>query len=266
MAPNPYIYPALVLSEDGAGFFVLERQEDNIPVKSAESTPTGKGNSVFLSSVQGRAASGFAENHPRYAPVFSAKTLHRRNTDLLKPVGVNPADSPSITIKIRIMNLNEAEIAVTTKRLATTDPKKSYRMELADYCDIDEFHHACSTWFPEETDPEYRYKDWENIPEYMVSSEWLCPNFFEVRDALERLDEFQQDSFEQWCGHYGYNLATEDPHLLVSYFQDSPHARMVVREEEDPEVEDDSLIYQGISSNYSFVTNYPYEVFDDNYD
>lgn len=48
------------------------------------------------------------------------------------------------------------------------------------------------------------------------------PELFEVRDAMERLDEFQQDCFEQWCGHYGYNLATEDPHLLVSYFQDSP--------------------------------------------
>lgn len=83
---------------------------------------------------------------------------------------------------------------------------------------------------------------------------------------MERLDEFQQDCFEQWCGHYGYNLATEDPHLLVSYFQDSPHARMVVREEEEPDVEEESLIYQGISSYYSFVTSYPYEVFDDNYD
>ena len=91
------------------------------------------------------------------------------------------------------MNLNEAEIAVTTKRLVTVNPKKSYRMELADYCDIDEFHHACATRFPEEAEPEYRYTDWENIPEYMVSSEWLCPNFFEVRDAMERLDEFQQD-------------------------------------------------------------------------
>ena len=66
------------------------------------------------------------------------------------------------------MNLNEAEIAVTTKRLVTANPKKSYRMELADYCDIDEFHHACATRFPEEAEPEYRYTDWENIPEYMV--------------------------------------------------------------------------------------------------
>ena len=58
------------------------------------------------------------------------------------------------------MNLNEAEIAVTTKRLVTVNPKKSYRMELADYCDIDEFHHACATRFPEEAEPEYRYTDW----------------------------------------------------------------------------------------------------------
>ena len=71
------------------------------------------------------------------------------------------------------MNLNEAEIAVTTKRLAETNPNKSHRMELADYCDIDEFHHACATCFPEEADPEYRYRDWENIPEYMALPELL---------------------------------------------------------------------------------------------
>ena len=41
---------------------------------------------------------------------------------------------------------------------------------------------------------------------------------------------------------------------------------MVVREEEEPDVEEDNLVYQGISSNYSFVMSYPYEVFDDNYD
>ena len=45
------------------------------------------------------------------------------------------------------MNLNEAEIAVTTKRLVTVNPKKSYRMELADYCDIDEFHHSLLTMY-----------------------------------------------------------------------------------------------------------------------
>lgn len=120
------------------------------------------------------------------------------------------------------MNLNEAEIAVTTKRLVTANPKKSYRMELADYCDIDEFHHACATRFPEEAEPEYRYTDWENIPEYMVSSEWLCPNFFEVRDAMERLDEFQQDCFEQWCGHYGYNLARKIRTCSFPTFRTAP--------------------------------------------
>lgn len=164
------------------------------------------------------------------------------------------------------MNLNEAEIAVTTKLVAATNPVISYRMELSDYCDIDEFHHACSTCFPEEEDPEYRYRDWDNIPEYMVSSEWLCPNFFELRDAMERLDESERECFEQWCVHYGYNPATDDPNLLVTYFEDSPYIRMAAREEEEPDMEEDDLIYRGISSNYSFVTNFSYEVFDDNYD
>ncbi|WP_304954165.1 hypothetical protein [uncultured Bacteroides sp.] len=60
MKTNPHIYPASVLSEGNAGFFVPDNRKE-----------------ITMS---------------------------------------NPQDSPSITIKIRIMNLNEAEIAVTTKR------------------------------------------------------------------------------------------------------------------------------------------------------
>lgn len=234
--------------------------------QSSAYTSTGKGNSVSFPAVQGQAASGFTENHPRCAPVFSAKTLHPRDTDLCRPVEMNPEDSSSIIIKTEIMNLNEAEITVTTRYLAARQPKRSYRMELSDFCDISEFHHACASCFPEEADPQYRYRNWDNIPEYMVSDTWLCPNFFELRDAMERLDEYEQDCFEQWCVRYGYNLTTDDPHLLVSYFQDSPHARMAVSGEEETEPEDDGLAYPGIFSGYPFAANFRYEVFDDNYD
>ena len=55
-------------------------------VKPVEFIPTGKGNSVFRAAEQGRAASGFWKNHPRYAAVFFQKTLHSLNTDLCLPV------------------------------------------------------------------------------------------------------------------------------------------------------------------------------------
>lgn len=78
--------------DDTTGFFMPERQEDNAPVKSAEPTPTGKGNSVFLSAVQGRAASGFAENILA-RPVFSCKTRIPPEHGPFEAVEVNPADS-----------------------------------------------------------------------------------------------------------------------------------------------------------------------------
>lgn len=60
----------------------------------------GKGTGLPRIRVKAALRAGrLKENHPRCAPVFSAKTLHRRNTDLLKPVEVNPADSSSIIIK-----------------------------------------------------------------------------------------------------------------------------------------------------------------------
>ena len=51
--------------------------------KAINFIPTGKGGFVFLTPEQGQAASGFRKNHPRFAPVFFRKTLHRLNTHLL---------------------------------------------------------------------------------------------------------------------------------------------------------------------------------------
>lgn len=70
----------------GRIFFFQRKKPRNHPVNPVEFIPTGKGNSVFLAAEQGRAASGFWKNHPRYAAVFSQKTLHSLNTDLWLPV------------------------------------------------------------------------------------------------------------------------------------------------------------------------------------
>lgn len=164
------------------------------------------------------------------------------------------------------MNLNEAEIAVTTRHLIEERQEKDYWFELSDYSDMTEFHHACSVCFPEEDDPVYRYPKWENIPDFLVNTEWLCPNFFDLRDALERLEEPESEYFESWCRYYGYNLATDDPHVLVSHFQDMTRIPVFGAEDETAEVNEDALCFHSISFNYFDTAQFPPEVFDDNYD
>ena len=84
------------------------------------------------------------------------------------------------------MDLNNAEIAVTTQHLMDIKDYRDYWMHLSEYSDMGEFLSACSDLFPGEEEPEYRYPKWENIPDTLISREWLCPNFFEIRDALAR--------------------------------------------------------------------------------
>lgn len=59
----------------------------------------------------------------------------------------------------------------------------------------------------------------ENIPDTLISREWLCPNFFEIRDALERLEEEETEFFISWSRSYGYDITTDDPHMMVSHYQ-----------------------------------------------
>ena len=165
------------------------------------------------------------------------------------------------------MDLNNAEIAVTTQHLIDIKDYRDYWLHLSDYSDMGEFLSACSDLFPGEEEPEYRYPKWENIPDTLISREWLCPNFFEIREAMEQLEEPDKDCFFDWCDRYGHDISTEDPHLLVAHYIELYGNAAYIDDEPCPDSGDDSLLYcPGISSNY-FDTGIPrFEVFDDNYD
>lgn len=165
------------------------------------------------------------------------------------------------------MELNNAEVAVTTQHLLDIHNNTEHWLQLSDFSDMGEFLCSCSDLFPEEEDPEYRYPRWENIPDRLINREWICPNFFEIRDALETLDEGDREYFmTTWSEHYGYDITTDDPHMMVSHFQDLYGNTITESEEELADIAEDSMIYTGISRNYCDTVSLKYEVFDDNYD
>lgn len=107
------------------------------------------------------------------------------------------------------MDLNNAEVAVTTQHILDGKEYKDYWVQMSDYSDMGEFLCACFDLFPEEEEPEYRYTKWENIPDRLINREWICPNFFEIRDAMERLDESEREYFVTWSEHFGYDITTD---------------------------------------------------------
>jgi len=87
------------------------------------------------------------------------------------------------------MKLSEAEVVVTTQQQIEQASGKGNWFHLAEYGDTGEFYNACCLYFPEECNPLFRYPAWENIPDALINEQWFSPNFFEFRDAVERIDE-----------------------------------------------------------------------------
>ena len=167
----------------------------------------------------------------------------------------------------KIMDLNQAEVAVTTQHLIDIRQERDSLLRMSDFGDMGEFLCTCSELFPEEETPEYRYTKWEEIPDLLINREWLCPNFFDIREAMEQLEEPDKDFFFDWCDRYGHDISTEDPHLLVAHYLELFGNTTYIDDDSCPDSGDDSLLYYpGISGNY-FDTGIPrFEVFDDNYD
>ena len=147
------------------------------------------------------------------------------------------------------MDLNNAEVAVTTQHILDGKEYKDYWVQMSDYSDMGEFLCACFDLFPEEEEPEYRYTKWENIPDRLINREWICPNFFEIRDAMERLDESEREYFVTWSEHFGYDITTDDPHMMVSHYQDIYGNTIQETEEELADIADDALLLSEISDN-----------------
>ncbi len=165
------------------------------------------------------------------------------------------------------MDLNQAEVAVTTQHLIDMGQEKrqpAANVRLRRHGGIPV--HLLEL-FPEEETPEYRYTGWEEIPDPLINREWLCPNFFEIREAMEQLEEPDKDCFFDWCDRHGHDISTEDPHLLVAHYIELYGNVAYTDDEPCPDSGDESLPYYPGISNNCFDTGIPrFEIFDDNYD
>jgi hypothetical protein len=163
------------------------------------------------------------------------------------------------------MNLSEAEVAVTTQKEIDNKTHAGDWFQLSNYGDMGEFYEACCSYFIGEKDPAFRYPAWENIPDILINKKWFCPNFFEIKDAIEQLDESETEYFFSWCNYHGHNIAVDDPYLLIANYLDNqiPYPKY----ESDPaEISDDAYLYQNTTNSYFDTERYATEIFGENYD
>ncbi len=164
-------------------------------------------------------------------------------------------------------NLNEATVTVTTQALLDKAVDMSYGMTLSDYGDMSEFLCGCSELFPLEQSPQYMYVGWENIPSILITREWLCPNFFDIREALAQLGDEDLEYFSRWCDRQRYDLRTDNPwQLVANYMNLFGESREQVCHV--PESDDEFISYGSSGMFESWVSGslLRQEFFNDNYD
>ncbi|MGN7887488.1 antirestriction protein ArdA [Dyadobacter sp. 22481] len=76
--------------------------------------------------------------------------------------------------------------------------------DLTDYGNSKQFFEACYEYHRDEIDgdgcrPELMFRDWENIPDFLISECSLDENTFEYFDALGELDEKTAEAFGIYC-------------------------------------------------------------------
>lgn len=118
-----------------------------------------------------------------------------------------------------MFNLDDAELVVTTRFSIGSGSENGERFCLSDYSSLEEFFADCAATFSNEENPEYVFQHWENIPEGMVTERWLSPNFFEMHDALQSIDDEHHIAFFNRCKTYRWDIASDDPHKLVAEFE-----------------------------------------------
>ena len=77
------------------------------------------------------------------------------------------------------------------------------------YSDKEEFYEACRELHEDEEDAEHMIQDWENVQDGLIGESWISENFFALRDAVEDLNDTEQEAFFVLCSYKSHDLSEE---------------------------------------------------------
>ena len=100
---------------------------------------------------------------------------------------------------MEVTTLSAASVYVGTYAKYNNGSLSGAWLDLSEYSDKEEFYEACRELHGDEEDAEFMFQDWENVPEGLIGESWISENFFALRDAVESLNDTEQEAFFVWC-------------------------------------------------------------------
>lgn len=79
-------------------------------------------------------------------------------------------------------------------------------LNVEDYDSKEDFLRACGELHDDETDPEFMFQDWENVPSGLISESWISEIVFKSNEIKSRVEVMGVDFsvFVDFCDYYGY--------------------------------------------------------------
>lgn len=115
-------------------------------------------------------------------------------------------------------NLMHSKVYVGTYAKYNNGSIKRDWIELSNFSFIEEFYECCSELHSDETDPEFMFQDWENIPSELISESSLSENIFSIIEKVSDLDYKTLEAFAAWISIGNHDIASDDIDSLFESF------------------------------------------------
>ena len=107
-------------------------------------------------------------------------------------------------------NLMHSKVYVGTYAKYNNGSIKGDWIELNNFSSIEEFYEFCSELHSDETNPEFMFQDWENIPSELISESGISENIFSIIEngkisnvrmtySNEERKEFYEEDEYEYC-------------------------------------------------------------------
>jgi len=117
-------------------------------------------------------------------------------------------------------NLMHSKVYVGTYAKYNNGSIKGDWIELNNFSFLDEFYEFCAELHSDETDPEFMFRDWENIPSELISENSLSENIFSIIEKISDLQYTTLEAFSAWINIGSHNIASDDIDTLFEAFED----------------------------------------------
>lgn len=117
-------------------------------------------------------------------------------------------------------NLMHSKVYVGTYAKYNKGSIKGDWVELSDFDSIEEFYEFCSELHADETDPEFMFQDWENIPSELISESNLSENIFSIIEKVSDLDYKTLEAFSAWISIGNQDIESDNIDSLFELFED----------------------------------------------